>query len=702
MRATRVRRTALAAAASAALVLVASGNGSGRSTAATGPIPGVTGNPTRFESLTGQHSLVHQAFLAWGQGQSFGAPFVALFKLFGPIPMIELGTLARNGSEAITPAGIAAGRGDSYLVALNKAIAEWGLGIYIRPLAEMNNAGNPYSGYGLAGRPRGAAHSPAIYRKAFARTYVILHGGSAAAVNAKLRALGLPPVSGELDANPFPRLRVLWSPLAGGRPKVPGNAPEAYYPGTTYVDVDGGDIFDEALTDGAPWSEFEALYRLARSHHKPFSIPEWGLLGVDDPVFVKHVCSFLEASPLTEMQAFYNGRPGSRPDIGTKPKSRAAYRACVTPLAGPLPGWAVAPAVTVTALTLTPDQDSGPPPLTVRYSVVAKLSAPVQHWQVFFGDGRQAGGEGPPPTTLSHTYAQDGVYGATLIVYTSPPFSPDAARFLADATVTAGAATKPTVGFKAAPTSGRAPLAVSFQTDLLAPVSSWELVFGDGTSRPGTGAPPHFAGHTYTAAGTYRVVMVLNGPAGAAYVEFADLSVTGPGGTTAPPPTATSTGTVLVNGKPFTGGRIPYGTKVDVSRGTVTLKADTGTLTAYGAGVAAAFVLVRGTDAGKPIVELRLVGGNFSLCGKRKASSVTAGPKPPTTTVRQLWGKGHGRFRTKGRYAAAAVRGTWWLTKDRCDGTLVSVKQGSVRVTDVPKKKTVVVKTGHSYLAKKP
>jgi PKD repeat protein len=697
-----MRWTALVVAGCAALVLVASGNGSGRSTAATGPIPGVTGNPARFESLTGQHSLVVQAFLAWGQGQSFGAPFLSLFKMFGPIPMIHLGTLGRNGKEAITPADIAAGRGDSYLTALNQAIAEWGQGIYIRPMAEMNNEGNVYSGYGTNGQPRGAAHSPASYRKAFARIYVILHGGSAGLVNAKLRALGLPPVSGALDVNAFPRLRVVWSPLAGGRPNVPGNAPEAYYPGTAYVDVDGGDIYDEALTDTAPWSDLEALYRLALSHHKPFSVPEWGLLGVDDPAFIKHMCSFVETDPQTEMQAYFNGQPGSRPDLGTKPKSRAQYRACMTPLAGPLPGWAAAPAVTVTELTLTPDQDSGPSPLAVRYSIVAKLSAAVQHWQVFFGDGRQAGADGPPPASISHIYAQDGIYGATLIVYTSPPFSPDAARFLAPATVTAGAATKPNVAFKVAPTTGRAPLAVSFQTDLLVPVTSWEIVEGDGSAIRGSGTPPHFTGHTYAAAGAYTVVEILNGPAGSTYVMFADLTVTGPGGSTAPPPTATETGTVLVNGKPFTGGTIPYGAKVDVSKGTVTLKTDTGTLTAYGAGVTSAFVLVRSTDAGKPIVELRLVGGNFSVCGKRKTSSVGAGPKPPTTTIRQLWGHGHGRFETKGRFAAAVVRGTWWLTKDRCDGTLVSVKQGSVRVTDVPKKKTVIVKTGHSYLAKKP
>jgi len=321
-------------------IAVTAGIGSS-SAAAPGPTPGVSGDPSRFETLTGQKSLVDQAFLAWGQGQAFGSPFASLLPMFGPIPMIHLGTAGRNGKEAITPGAIAAGRGDSYLVALNQAIGTWGKGVYIRPMAEMNNPGTLWAGYSISGAPRDAAHSPASYRKAFARIYVILHGGTVASVNGKLRALGLPPVvGGNLATNAFPRLRIVWSPLAGGRPNVPGNAPAMYYPGTAYVDVDGADIYDEALTDDAPWSELEALYRLALSHHKPFSLPEWGLIGVDDPAFIKHVCTFLPSHPATEMQAYFEGHPGSSLDLASKPKSRAMYRRCLTPLAGPMPGWA--------------------------------------------------------------------------------------------------------------------------------------------------------------------------------------------------------------------------------------------------------------------------------------------------------------------------------------------------------------------------
>jgi hypothetical protein len=168
----------------------------------------------------------------------------------------------------------------------------------------------------------------------------------------------------------------------------------------------------------------------------------------------------------------------------------------------------------------------------------------------------------------------------------------------------------------------------------------------------------------------------------------------------APPATGTATGTVLVNGSPFTSGTIPYGATVDVTKGTVLLTTDTGSLQAYGAGVAARFVLARGTDNKKPVVELRLTGGAFGGCAKRATSSAAARP-PSTMTIRQLWAKGKGQFRTKGRFASATVRGTVWLTRDRCDGTLVKVKQGVVQVADLVKRKTVVVRSGKSYLAKR-
>ena len=53
-----------------------------------------------------------------------------------------------------------------------------------------------------------------------------------------------------------------------------------------------------------------------------------------------------------------------------------------------------------------------------------------------------------------------------------------------------------------------------------------------------------------------------------------------------------------------------------------------------------------------------------------------------------------------GRYAAATVRGTTWLTEDRCDGTLIVVKRGVVTVLDKVRHKTITVTAGHTYLVR--
>lgn len=473
-------------------MLVLASGASGASQASK-PTLGVTGSVSRFQSQTAQKSLVVEAFLAWGQGQTFGAPWQVLFNSLSPVPMVHLGT-NRKGSTtkaAITTAQIAQGAGDGYLVSLNQAISQWGRAIYVRPMGEMNNPGNPWHG------------DPPNYRKAFARIYLIVHGGPT--VNAKLKALGMPPVAGNLAANPFPRVRVLWSPLAGG------DDPAQYWPGDPYVDVGGADIYQEDHS-APPWQKFEALYKFSIAHGKPFSVPEWGLFGVDVPQFVQDMCTFLKTHS-TETEEFFQSKPGSIFDLQPKPLSRGVYRSCITPLAGPLPPWASGGPGSAKQLdlTLTADPDTGDPPLDVTFSITAKLSVPIVQWQVVFGDGSVKSGSGQPPDTLAHTYTKDGTYQAVLIVYQAPPYTGTAVRFLTTATVTVGLGND-LIRFKPTPAAGKAPLKVSFQidTNLPRPVAHWQIVFGDGLTNQGDGKPPHFAGHTFDKPGTYRVLLILD------------------------------------------------------------------------------------------------------------------------------------------------------------------------------------------------
>jgi hypothetical protein len=139
---------------------------------------------------------------------------------------------------------------------------------------------------------------------------------------------------------------------------------------------------------------------------------------------------------------------------------------------------------------------------------------------------------------------------------------------------------------------------------------------------------------------------------------------------------------------------IPVGSIVDARRGRVriTIALPNGTLQSsdFYQGI------FKVTQAKNGLATMTLRGGSFAKCGRAAAVHSAKSKK----VIRQLWGAGSGKFRTKGRFAAASIRGTTWDTIDRCDGTLVKVTQGRVVVRDLKKKRNVPLKKGQSYLAK--
>jgi hypothetical protein len=446
--------------------------------------------------------------------------------------MLHLGTDAgRSRRQVITPQGIAQGGGDGYLIALNQAIAQHGGQIYVRVMAEMNNPKNLYSPTDPNGRSRGASHSPAMYKQAFRRAFLLLHGGTKAQLDAKLRALGLPPVRGDLAVNAAPRLTVIWNPIAGFDAQSARPAQE-FYPGDAYVDMVGNDIF-ASRAGVASHAANEALYRAHPA--RPYSLPEWGLDGVDDPGFIRKICEFLKNRPRTRLAAYYESKPGSRYDIEPREESRKAYRACITPIgakaAGSPAGPSGPPGPGQMRLTASPAQ--GDAPLDVTFTALVNLGKPVVQWQVAFGDGQVRSGAGEPPETLEHTYARDGIYEAALIAYLAPPFVGTAVRFITKTTVMVGDAGRDPIELIPDKTSGQAPLAVSFRvrinTDV--PVVKWDLVLGDGSTRSGTGRPPSFLGFTYKQKGTYRAVLIVYlqpgvQPAVVRLITYRDIRVT--------------------------------------------------------------------------------------------------------------------------------------------------------------------------------
>jgi hypothetical protein len=172
-----------------------------------------------------------------------------------------------------------------------------------------------------------------------------------------------------------------------------------------------------------------------------------------------------------------------------------------------------------------------------------------------------------------------------------------------------------------------------------------------------------------------------------------------------PPPTggesanvAVSRGTVLIK-LPGTPGfveldgaaQVPIGTQLDTTAGAVDVTISRAAALDTSEFYDGVFTVLQASP--RAIGELRLGGGDFSQC--LPSFRVLATRRP----VRRLWGSGKGRFRTRGRYSSATVRGTKWLTQDLCEGTLVRVEEGTVVVRDISRRRNVVVRAGRSYLA---
>jgi hypothetical protein len=169
------------------------------------------------------------------------------------------------------------------------------------------------------------------------------------------------------------------------------------------------------------------------------------------------------------------------------------------------------------------------------------------------------------------------------------------------------------------------------------------------------------------------------------------------------------TGTVLVKVKgssrfvPLTDATpVPVGSVFDTRAGKVELRtAIKGRgLTQSGTFWGAVFE-VRQSRSGRGMTDIILRGAGVRPCGGSKARRRLR--LANAARSKGLWGKDkRGRFRTHGKNSVATVRGTTWLTVERCDGTLTRVVEGKVVVRDRHRRRSVVVTAGHSYLSRAP
>lgn len=265
---------------------------------------GVVSQFSEFSEAVGKHPAVIETFRPWG-GDLAGS--IKRWQSAVARPILHISTAnPADGGEIITPRGIALGKGDDYLVQLNRLFWEQGMRAYVRPLGEPNRCLNVYAAYDCTGRPRAGYQSARWYRLAFRRIYVVLHGGgSRAEIDGRLAAAGLPPLrsqSGALPAAlPAAPIAAIWSPLPAGSPQTRGNLPGNFYPGPRYVDWVGTDFYS-AFPD---WKALDGFYRrFAHRARKPFTLTEWSVSG-EDPRFVRRLFAWVARHRRCRMLVYY-------------------------------------------------------------------------------------------------------------------------------------------------------------------------------------------------------------------------------------------------------------------------------------------------------------------------------------------------------------------------------------------------------------
>lgn len=150
---------------------------------------------------------------------------------------------------------------------------------------------------------------------------------------------------------------------------------------------------------------------------------------------------------------------------------------------------------------------------------------------------------------------------------------------------------------------------------------------------------------------------------------------------------------------------LPVGSALDTTTGRVRIISaadDRGTLQ-RGVFFSGPFVVDQAA-ARRPYLEIRLADASLRRFGGtcRRSRTRSAETSARRRTTRRVWGDAKGRYRTRGRYSSATVRGTRWLVEDSCGRTTTRVTRGVVRVRDRVRDRTVTLRAGDRYVARKP
>lgn len=288
---------------------------------------GTTEEFREFARLVRHHPALLQTFHPWGNSLNEARERWAQTKTR---PILHISTADdQTLEELITPRAIARGLGDNYLLQLNSFFAGQRIRAYVRPLGEPNRCLNPWSAITCSGARRGGPYKHGWYKKAFRRIAVIVRGGGTLEqINARLRRAGVAPLNRR--GKPEPRqllpapVSIMWSPLPGGSPAVPGNYPGNYWPGGRYVDWVGSDLYSAYPV----WRNLNHFFRNPRYRRFPFALTEFAVAGSDNTRFMRQVFAWAKRRTRVRMLVYYRGfgEEGNAFRIGLYPRSARLLR----------------------------------------------------------------------------------------------------------------------------------------------------------------------------------------------------------------------------------------------------------------------------------------------------------------------------------------------------------------------------------------
>jgi len=293
---------------------------------------GVADKPvSAYVGSVGKHPAVYQEFVAWGQW----LPTITADASANRARLEMMVSTAFGARNMITPAAIAAGAGDEWLIGLAQALYASHNVTYLRLMAEMNNCNNPYAAYSCDGVSRGPLYSPAAFRQAWRRVTLIMRGGPVALIDRRLDALGMPPLRTSFAYLPEPAVAMVWVPMVAGSPDIPALEPRAYFPGRGYVDWVGTDFYSRYPN----WSGLDSFYG-AYARLAPFTFGEYAIWGGDDPGWARSLFAWLSGHPRARMLVYNDASPEFW--LSRFPASAAVIRrALASPrFAAYAPGWA--------------------------------------------------------------------------------------------------------------------------------------------------------------------------------------------------------------------------------------------------------------------------------------------------------------------------------------------------------------------------